>query len=673
LNLYIIFPLTKIMIKSLFFIASFCAIIFFNTFSASAAIRSDHFKSTLSLTAPALLKDTTKKSKITILVNKIVKPLKFTSNERARVKKIIHDYLTKDSIAWTTDIKTLKAQLPALNGQLNKLKEKLDSISNLPSPSKIIIPAKNPILPPNGNTVKPTDTVAKAVEVKPIPDYSGPNHLMPITDIKAEQQKIKLVRRLYKAPFFDTIYSKDRDSTIIRRIGITHKMQVFGFYADTAHSVISDIDFKLITSFVYALNVDKSSYGLGSNANLIDSARREGCNIILSVYTNSVQSTQRFLYNHSIKANLIQRTIALLRKAKATGINIDFYGLDNTSRQEFVTFINSMYDAYQETPEHFKISITMPAGDKCVAYDITSLSQLTQFFIVDFSKRTNSPGALASLSDGSNTSVETCFSFYLSKGIAASKFILGVPYYGVEWQKNPKNFVRYISYNDIRNKYSDSIKMYKPGESAVYMGINADKPPINIWYDDDKTLGEKYDYAINNALGGVAIKYLGDDNKYGELEDELAYKLIKVDTVIISIAKNDLKTSFVNFLKQLTENPCDHAVNPAYSKILGIINICFIGVLIIIAVILFYHVKKNGDTWKFKKPITYILIGTLIIWSFMLLMWLFFWHENPFFGQSSSRCIGISFVTLFLILFAGTAVGLFSRWVYQLNRDSEKP
>jgi len=37
----------------------------------------------------------------------------------------------------------------------------------------------------------------------------------------------------------------------------------------------------------------------------------------------------------------------------------------------------------------------------------------------------------------------------------------------------------------------------------------------------------------HRVFGGIAIKSLDDDNGYAELQKELAYKLLKIDTCVV--------------------------------------------------------------------------------------------------------------------------------------------
>jgi spore germination protein YaaH len=684
------------MTKRFFLLITFCLFVFINIYSAPPLISGGHGKAPLTLMSPNQQKDTSarinalkkikgfklkdaenitakenpvKKKKLDSFLYKLLKPIRFRANERTRVTRIIRDYIN-DSTTTAADLKSLRTELLAMNSRLSllKLRLTLDSIKNHTLHDTVRV-----IYQTGKEGTAPKDSMAK--EKSKEPAIAG-SQQFPGADKQEKQKKLNLIGTFYNTPLrVITDTSKKQDSLITKLLSIGHKGQVLGFYADTSRTTPINFQHKLFTTLVYASNqIEDPSGNLTGHTSVIDSARKYDCDIILSIYNNKPESISGILKKNSDKKTLIERSIKLLTKTHATGININFNGLDQTLQDYFLTFIESLYEACQRTPEHFKISITVPADDKCRAYDLARLDRFTQYFIIDFSKKTNSAGALAPLDNGSDNSVETCFSFYLDQSppIAAAKFILGVSYSGVVWQKQPEKFLHYIPYNTVRANYSDAAVTHKKGESAAYIEADHNRALINIWYEDENTLGEKYDFALNSTLGGIAIKSLGDDNGYGELEDELAYKYIKIDTCILSTSNR--KASFDDFFRLWIRSPCGEYINPEYNKILMWLNICNGLILIIVAWYRYHCIKKIGSGWGSKRPVTYILVGLSGLEAIMLLLLLFFSTENKFFGPSNtSTCINISFIVLLLILIAGIGAGMVIWSLIQLNYKVDKP
>ena len=440
------------MIKTLSLFISLIFIILFNIKVSNGINKKVNFNDSYSL---SIKKDTTKKQSkqpgaIAAIISKLIKPFKFRSNERIRVVKILHDYIVKDSTTAAAELKSLQAQVPALSAQLATLKHPLTSLKNTPPVPPVIPSNGNKTTPQQqqtGTQTKPADTTKTSSATANTDDAAPGTPPIPPANNVALQQKLNVVRKLFKAPFTDTIYSKNHDSTIIRKFSIAHTAKVLGFYADTSKKTVDRINFKLITTLVYAINADEPSAKLGSNAAIIDSAQKYGCDVMLSLYTTGLSSTERYLKNDIDRGNIIKRSMTLLQNSGATSVNINFAGLNSSLKEHFVTFVNSMFNAYKENHKDYKISVTLPGDDKLSAYNLTELDRFTQYFIIDYTLKPAVPGALAPLNDDSPASIQTCFSIYLNKGIATTKFILGVPYYGAVWEKESNQFKHYITYS----------------------------------------------------------------------------------------------------------------------------------------------------------------------------------------------------------------------------------
>lgn len=627
------------------------------------------------------------KAKEKTILQKLVQPFKFKTNRKVYVSTSIHDYIVTDSLKEVKQLANLTTAVSkiqtgfthldtATQNQLVRLQQKIkdvkvqlrqiDSLSKLTKPSNAIVQPK-------------IDTPVKEKNQPPVLATDNTSQIPKPEDVKALQKKLNTLRLLYNGPITINDTSKKKDTVYIKSLALGHKVKIFGFYADTSNASLKTFNFKLITNFVFAINPiegNNEDAALIANKYIIDSALRAKCELTLSIYNNRPESISALLSSTEAVNSLIKKTLRLLNEARASGINIDFNGMDSHLNGYFVTFIAKLYNACQAMPQKYKINITVPADDKGVAYDLNALDHYTTNFIIDFSKRSWKPGPLSPLNNGSNNSIETCLSLYLDEGIDPSKFILGVSYSGVVWQSNPQSFLHYITYNRVRANYSDATIIYNKGESAAHIETPYNRNYIDIWYDDEKTLGEKYDYALKNALGGIAIKSLGDDDGYAELQKELAYKLLKIDTCVVGniLLKHGFNTTLSTIIDLLTKNPCGQDIPPIYSRNLLIVNLCIIFMLLVSAGVLFYKVKRYSETWKWRKQLTYLILGLFIVWSFFLLMWLFFSSNFPYFGPSHKRdCVTVPFIILYLILATGIGLGILAWWLYKLNNEEDVP
>ena len=672
------------MFRNLLLVFSFCAMISFGAVPNRHAMghlqQTDTSKKQASAQkAIAAKKDSI--SKLGKIVKALIKPFRFRANEETRVRKIVEEYIKKDTVNLAQQIAKLKTQMPPDESQ------KLESLMKEIETMELSLQTLQKQIDENGKNV-PAPVVAKdSPATKPAPAAQAPLGLTnPAAEATARQKMSAIIFRLLGRPqkISDDSTTHHKDTILSRERCTAPRTKIFGFYDQDSKNTIDSNYFKLITTFVYASNqVDGTAQNLGRNFNVIDNASKWGCEILFSAYNTTAASTARLMGSTKLQDTLIKRAKASAARIGAKGINIDLTGVTQVQRGNFVTFISRLWDTCRAAPTPYYISVTIPGDDKGVAYDLASLNKMVKYFIMDFSRSNGRPGALAPLNGNSSNSIQTCFSLYLSWSpyIPPSKFVLGVPYRGVQWANSPKAKPQYLTYRYLRKWYADSAASYEPGLSAAHIAVNKKNTSSDIWYDDDLTLGAKYDFALNSALGGVAIKYLGDDGVPSYLQQELAYKLIKIDTSITEVHFRSRGPSFGDFFAFLVEDPCStsetnkHGPNQqAYSHLLFLLNIIVIAVMIIVALIRFFKIKKLSSAWPYRQPATYALIGLAALESILLLLFLFVWPGNPYFGNNRSGiCINVPFIVLFIILVAGTGAGIILRWMYQLNYKNERP
>jgi hypothetical protein len=611
------------------------------------------------------------------LINKVTKPF------RGRVQNIVKVLLDRDSTNTATELKALRAELNAklkadsvtLTAGTIEIRKQLLARIKTDSVTLQNLTAELQANKNNASQQPATSNISTELADAPSMFELGTQPLSP-QQLKAKAEKLYQINKLYEGPLPHTEISSD--GKIKKEINVSHKIQILGFYSDKSVNNISDFNFHLLTTLVYAIDpMDNNPFvRINRNHALFENARQAGCKIVLSATFNKPEYVNQMFRRASYSKNFITKSLALADSVNAAGINIDFTGVDKSLNRYFVPFINLLYQVCQETHQKLEISITIPGSGSYGNEMVKALNQSVSYFIIDFTTAAKKPGALAPLSDGSINSIETRFSSYLDQEIPSSKFILGVPYHGDE---SNKGVPQYISYNDIRHNYQDAIPVYKKGGSAALIDVYANSSYIDIWYDNEKTLSEKYDYALNNKLKGVAIKYIDEDGTLPELKQELEYKLFKIDTVLSKIKPGNpakhVDSSFSHFWTLLIDNPCNMSSEfDPYRGHLCILTWSVLGMLVIGFVFFRYKIKKEGDDWKWKEKLSWALIILFFLWLIVFLMYLFFAKWNRFFGPSNGtgdNCVNIKFVTLFLVLLGGIASGLIIWFVYKLNHDDD--
>lgn len=92
------------------------------------------------------------------------------------------------------------------------------------------------------------------------------------------------------------------------------------------------------------------------------------------------------------------------------------------------------------------------------------------------------------------------------------------------------NFEEYLKYKTIKKRYTKKPKYDSISETA-YLNFIENGEHTQIWFDDARTLGKKYDFINEKGLAGVGIWALGYDNGHDELWEVLGQKFTVLDGV----------------------------------------------------------------------------------------------------------------------------------------------
>ena len=484
----------------------------------------------------------------------------------------------------------------------------------------------------------------------------------------------------------------------------------------------------------YAIRFDTSGKmnNTWSSSPILQTAKEAGCRIELSILNDDSIQLNSFLKNEKAQQSLIRNIISQLKSKtddienykKADDVNIVFKHLNRNLKNDFIWFISELSKTLRSLSDSYRLSVTIPAFDRNAVYSVTTLNPHVDRFIIDFTEiaDNSSGGPLAPLTGIYQNNIKTCVNRYLSPGLGIdpSKLIVCLPYYGTMW-KTPSQetessyesseFIKYITYSDVRRSldFFEAKPSYDPVAVSAYFAYENNGKDTLIWFDDEKTLAAKYDYILQNGLGGVAIRSLGYDKDYGELWDALASKFFLIDTlpanaVVLQDSTDHWKWNW-KYLKAKYEQyyflfsyPCEMT----YPKVLvnkwrkaGVYNndrskikkeaAKYIGIFCILQLLLFlalvslfiYRLKNTGDKWKWKKVTGGILLFQFALLAISFSMYLFLDAKVVGFGVSDTPqdCFDFPYGTLFSFLSIGIIAGvIITRYlVFPLLKKDEIP
>ena len=203
------------------------------------------------------------------------------------------------------------------------------------------------------------------------------------------------------------------------------------------------------------------------------------------------------------------------------GILLDMPDLDPSLKDAYVDYVRGLHQALEtnrEGPGNLKLGLFLSPFDSKNVYDFNSLSSVVDFYIV---------GSDYENKHDPNFNYKLSIQNYLTRGVPANKLILTIPYYGSSWQVNNGSgesnhtFLEHSTYAEIVNYYGENHGTFDPELDII---VIKDGENEQILYDNKRTIADKFDFVIENRLGGVYIWALGYDAGRTELWDLLGEK-----------------------------------------------------------------------------------------------------------------------------------------------------
>lgn len=248
--------------------------------------------------------------------------------------------------------------------------------------------------------------------------------------------------------------------------------------------------------------------------------------LILTYMQQNQAALTALLNSPSAQTTAIKTIKETLSQIRGVGINIDFeptVDITSQDRANFTTFIANLHAALPQdtllTISHYPSAAAKPR-----LWDLQALEPFTDYFVMmtyDYTLPSSSRvGPNAPLRDNSNVFEHTILKNLRETTtlIPASKILLGIPFYGYEWEtSDPTKYAPALSRGTTASlerieslRQSPNLTSYWDHNTLTPYALSTDSGTLSqIYYDNETSLSLKLELVKSAGLGGIAIWALG--------------------------------------------------------------------------------------------------------------------------------------------------------------------
>lgn len=275
-----------------------------------------------------------------------------------------------------------------------------------------------------------------------------------------------------------------------------------------------------------------------------------GGDFTLTVICQNNDDIESILDDSGKQKKLIANILIEMKSRKLDGVNIDFEYLgdvDDEYQNKFTAFSKRLSSAVRKDFPQAKLSISiMPRAAR--SNDLFDFQKIVPFYDKFIGMSYDYYGVSSDIASATAPitgfkenkfffDVTTTYEDYL-KVIPKEKIIMGVPHYGWDWavidgktiqsetvatdEPAVISYARALENKDLKKsqcKFDEYAKQpwcwYTDKESGA---------DHQVWFEDTKSIGIKYDFANEHDFAGVAIWTLGYDKDYPDLWNLLKQK-----------------------------------------------------------------------------------------------------------------------------------------------------
>lgn len=336
------------------------------------------------------------------------------------------------------------------------------------------------------------------------------------------------------------------------------KKEVFGFLPYWALPESDKIDIRLLTTVSYfGLDIDGAGniMRFGGDGKVLEGyngwqdsvklddfikrAKRNRTKVQVTLKNFDRGNIEQLVNSQAAQANFINNALYLMNSKSLDGINIDFEYVGTPPQKVIDGFSVMIADLNKELKRQYpksKLTICtyIDAASHTRLFDVAILAQNSDALVImgyDFHTPNSQAAGPVAPMEGYGSSMVGFMSSYLDK-VPADKLVLAVPYYGYDWPTTGSGQnatstggqARALPYAEILEATKNTQINWDENAQTPWYSYKDGEGTRVVHFENDRSLGIKYDFINNKNLQGVGIWALGFDGLRTELLQLLADK-----------------------------------------------------------------------------------------------------------------------------------------------------
>lgn len=289
-----------------------------------------------------------------------------------------------------------------------------------------------------------------------------------------------------------------------------YSFKVVGYLPSYRFYALNSIDFSKLTHVMVSFanpNVDGDFSYSEDISKVIDKAHPNNCKVFISIGGGGLSEAVETIYETQTevahRSAFIHKLMDFAREEGIDGIDVDLEG-SMVQMATYDGYVQELIDSAHASGMEVSAALAKWTGTRIDNATVQKLDFLN-LMSYDFTGPWTGPGQHSPMSQTSGD-----FSFWKGKGVSSQGLIIGLPFYGYEFQSGSTPAWTWCQ---IVTEFPDSLNQ---DEIVTNDGV--------LYFNGMPTIEEKIEYSNDNNAGGVMIWELGqdcfDDNSLLDFIDE---------------------------------------------------------------------------------------------------------------------------------------------------------